>query len=71
MLLFLLLLVAVVALPALAYVEYERWRGLVVFKPPCDMVGTAKLMPGEMNHDPPKPPDPRMRLPNITDIGVS
>jgi hypothetical protein len=51
----------VVALPAVAYVEYQRWRGLVVVEPPFD----------EMNHDPPKPStDAPKRLPNITDIGV-
>jgi hypothetical protein len=72
MLLFLLLLIAVVVLPALAYVEYERWRGMVVVKPPHDLVETRQqLMPGEMNHDPPTPPDYSKRLPNITDIGVS
>ena len=57
MLLFLLILIAIVVLPALAYVEYERWRGLMVVDPPFD----------EMNHDPPKPPDTPKRLPNLMD----
>jgi hypothetical protein len=62
MLLLLLILIAVIALPALAYVEYERrWRGVYMVKPPFD----------EMNHDPPKPStECPKRLPNITDIGI-
>jgi len=61
MLLFLVILVVVVVGPALAYVEWQRWRGNVTIEPPFDA----------MNHDPPRPlAEGPKRLPNITDIGV-
>jgi hypothetical protein len=45
---------------------------MVVVKPPLDVVETRpELMPGEMDHDPPKSSDYSKRLPNITDFGVS
>jgi hypothetical protein len=60
MLLLLLIIIAVIALPTLAYTEYLRWRGRVYrVEPPFDRT----------NHDPPKPPDHPKRLPNITDVG--
>jgi len=61
MLLFWLILLVVVALPALAYVEYRRYRS----------VFTVERRREELNHDPPKPPpDFPKRLPNITDVGI-
>jgi hypothetical protein len=61
MLLLLFFLILIVALPAVAYVAYQRWRGLAAVEPPFD----------EMDHDPPKPPeDFPKRLPNITDVGI-